>query len=1247
MRQDNWNYILQQSYVGVAAAIFTIVLASVVYASPNNTFQLTAAQNLTSHPGLQAQTLLNSAPRLTKMRRRKNTTAQATNPQLAGQQLYQSLNQKYSASLVNKKPRKTPLISTAQQENLKALNSKLQYSGGVTVTFSKVRGTPTYIKPHGASIKPSFSGLTAVKPSKNAVAMQFLSENRALLKLEDPTKELVLVNQSTDTQDKTHFSFQQTINGVPVWGKQVLVHLDKNDGVYLFQGRYEPTQANLNTKPKITAQNSINKVLDDLNISGSLSEPADSELVVYTKNDGTPVLTFKVEVSPAIDERWIYFINAETSAISHKIFNIHKNLVSASGTDLNGQNKTFNAWYNSSDATYYLIDPSTPTAAQNLDPVTDGPQSIGDTYILHANNGDGSSLFFNKNGTQTSWQDPAAVSAAYNTRQVYDYYLNTFSRNSIDGNGKNLMVVIHYKQNHDNAFWNGAYMVYGDGGTIFSPLAGCLDVAGHEMTHGVIENSANLIYENQSGALNESFADVFGAMIDRGDWLVGEDCTIASPGYLRDMQNPSNGLGGQPTHMDEYQNLPNTPSGDNGGVHVNSGIPNRAAYLIAEGLSTESLGTSIGRADTEQIYYRALTIYLTQSSQFIDARRALFQAAEDLHGQGSIQSQAVATAFDAVGITDNGTTTPPDTTPTPTDPISGDDVMVYLYPRDGTHDNPSEDFDLYAQTMGNPFTGYDPVLDTGPFNVTGDLDLPAAYTKPAAYTGSAGTDYYYIASDNNIYFAVLNGTDIQMTTSGVISSFTISPDGRYVAYTSIFTTDNNLYVIDLNNGGAVSSYPIISQNYQGGGAVTSNTILYADALSFDYTSNTIVFDALNCQSTPDSLCSNGAGLNYWSIGIFEINSARFFFPFPGQSPDIDLGYPSFAANNNFVITLDLLDYTNFSTSGLVSSEAIAINFEQQIITSVYSFGLNTSEFWSAPSFWGGDDFITMQVPASASQSGLISASRRTIDSNWQGTGSLEDVNIYGVAMPMMHRAGQRVISGGLTPSTSILNFGNGSMGGSSQLTLTLTNSGNSDVNISNITSNNNNFTHNGVNTRVPRNQSVTITVTYTATQAGTQAGSLVIENDGQGGNVVISLTGTATSGDTIAPVVTPPANITVAAISASGTVASDPAIAVFLNGATATDNVGLVGAVTNDAPATFPAGTTTTVTFSATDAAGNIGMATAMVTIGNYSSVGGSSGGGGGGGAFSLLSLLIMLFAMLGVRLPAADFTRQILRTRD
>jgi bacillolysin len=1122
---------LKQIVIGLLAVITTVMISSVALAAAN--YQLTQSPRFSLSADANGQDLAAIPPQAAiKARRKTVSSSPLSNPKLVGQQLYQALTQKSSVALASRKTPKingaqsAAIIDPAQQQNLKSLNLQLKDSGGVKVSFDTNKGTPTFIKPNNVSIKPKIAGLATAKHSKSAIAMQFLKDNRALLKLENPEAELQTVSQVTDAQNKTHIRFQQTIQGVPVWGKQAQVHLDKDDGVYLFQGRYQPTVNNINVTPNITAQAAIDKVLQDLDFAGVLPESANTELVVYTTSSGSSVLTYKVEVSPTIQDRWIYFIDAATAAVVHKIYNTHKNVVQASGTGIDNEPRTFNVW-DAQNGTYYLVDPDTPTVGGNADPVADGPRPTGDTYILDAQNGDGSQLFFNTHNAPNNWPDHVAVSAAYNTRLVYEYYLNTFGRNSIDGNNKNLMVVVHFENNLDNAFWNGTFMVYGDGGNIFSPLAGCLDVAGHETTHGVIESSAGLIYENQSGALNESFADVFGAMIDNdeynnndnnSDWKLGENCTLVNPFYLRDMANPPSGLGGgQPAHMNDYQNLPNTQDGDNGGVHINSGIPNRAAYLIAEGLTTEGLGTSIGRAQTQQIYYLALTSYLTQSSQFIDARRALIQAAEDLHGANSTQTQAVADAFDAVGVTEGGGTpapTPPDTRPTPTDPVAGDEQMVYLSP------NGNGELELYVQTMDDPFTGYNINSDFGPYNDAADLDPAAFYTKPAALTDAFGTFYYYVANNFDIYEAVLLGPDIQRTftsddpnTPGIYSIAT-SPNGRYVAYTTDDGADNNIYVIDFDNAGTIYEFPVVPEDYQGGSTVIGNTIFYADALAFDYSSSLIVFDALNCLSTEVSACSDpGGGYQYWSIGVLDVTTGQFFFPIANQSPAIDLGYPSFAANNNYVITLDLQDKTNSTDQAtVINSEAVTIDFENQQINTVHDFGTSDSSYWSIPTFWGDDSFVTMQAPAITDPTVGISASRVSINQQWQGSSNLQEINPFAVAMPIMHRTGQRSLNGRLTPNVAMLDFGDVPPGESRQRSVTLSNPGNSDVNITNITTNNSNFTHNGVNTRVPRGQSITITVDYFSTQRGTDAGSLVISHDGESGTTVVSLVANGDNG---------------------------------------------------------------------------------------------------------------------------------------
>ncbi|HDR7449561.1 TPA: peptidase M4 family protein, partial [Bacillus toyonensis] len=200
----------------------------------------------------------------------------------------------------------------------------------------------------------------------------------------------------------------------------------------------------------------------------------------------------------------------------------------------------------------------------------------------------------------------------------------------------------NFGTNYNNAFWNGQQMVYGDGdGVQFAPLSGSLDVVAHELTHAVTDKSAELEYLNQSGALNESFSDVFGYFVDPANWDLGEAVTTpkVAGDALRSLSNPEKY--GQPAHMNDYQYLPPTEEGDNGGVHINSGIPNKAAYLTIN---------AIGKEKAEKVYYRALTTYLTPTSDFSKARAALLQSVADYDGVNSATYQAVQKAWNDVGV---------------------------------------------------------------------------------------------------------------------------------------------------------------------------------------------------------------------------------------------------------------------------------------------------------------------------------------------------------------------------------------------------------------------------------------------------------------------------------------------------------------------------------------------------------------------------------------------------------------------
>ena len=252
------------------------------------------------------------------------------------------------------------------------------------------------------------------------------------------------------------------------------------------------------------------------------------------------------------------------------------------------------------------------------------------------------------------------VTEAYDySGSTYNFFRDVFNRNSIDTRGMKLDSTVHYGEDYNNAFWNGTQMVYGDGdGDIFERFTKSIDVIGHELTHGVTQYEAALEYEGQAGALNESFSDVFGSLVkqyslkqkaEKADWLIGSGLfTRKVKGIaLRSMKEPGSayndptiGKDPQPGHMKEYVNT----TSDNGGVHINSGIPNRAFYLTAVelgGYAWEKAG---------RIWYITLTERLRERSNFQRAAISTIEVAENLFGRGSKEQKAVQKAWNMVGL---------------------------------------------------------------------------------------------------------------------------------------------------------------------------------------------------------------------------------------------------------------------------------------------------------------------------------------------------------------------------------------------------------------------------------------------------------------------------------------------------------------------------------------------------------------------------------------------------------------------
>lgn len=505
---------------------------------------------------------------------------------------------------------------------------------------------------------PSFlSGeLSDKKVETQKAVKEFLEENKELFKV-NPQTDLTLKEVKSDDLGMKHYVYTRSVNKVPVDGAQFIVHTDKEGKVTTVNGDIHPAAAESlkgDTKVKITKETALSSawkhikltkndtlVKVDGNTLDQVKENLEStnekaDLVVYEK-DGKYYLTFKVQLQfiKPYGANWQIYVNAEDGAIidSYNAVTDADSPQKGYGYGVLGDRKELNTTFDSVKGKYYLKDATKPMNGGYIETFTVNHSDAD--YPVNYRLLDDDNVWTNKD------QGPA-VDAHYHAGKVYDYYKNVHNRNSIDGKGKIIRSGVNYGVNVNNAFWNGQQMIYGDGdGRVFAPLSGALDVVAHELTHAVTQYSADLRYVNQSGALNESFSDVFGYFVDPANWDLGEAVYTprVSGDALRSLSNPEKY--GQPAHMRDYQYLPATEEGDNGGVHINSGIPNKAAYLTIN---------EIGKEKAEKIYYRALTTYLTPTSDFKQARTALLQSAADYDGYDSTAYKAVENAWNQVGV---------------------------------------------------------------------------------------------------------------------------------------------------------------------------------------------------------------------------------------------------------------------------------------------------------------------------------------------------------------------------------------------------------------------------------------------------------------------------------------------------------------------------------------------------------------------------------------------------------------------
>jgi len=464
-----------------------------------------------------------------------------------------------------------------------------------------------------------------------------------------------------------HARFQQTFKGVKVFGGESIVHTNPA-GKQIITDDFRQGIRLGDVTPTLSESAATSKAVGLRGGSKKLTAKPESELVIYRGKDGKDKLTYKVQLrqedGTAQTSMPVYFIDAKTGETVFSYDNLQTGAITGTLKTLYYGSPTGNT-YQHTDGQYVLEDHVRKVATYDLRQGTTTQNHFFDTDNVWGTNTTSSSLSF-------------AATAHYAAEKTYDYFKNVHGRNGIDGNGgplKNAGIDgttrfissgVHYGSGYNNAFWNGSQMLYGDGdGKTFLPFMS-LDIAGHEMAHGVIQHSAGLIYSGESGALNESWADVFGVMVElyadgnvesADTWKIGEDIytpTVAGDA-IRYFDNPHSAINAGYTsddHPDHYAER-YTGSSDNGGVHINSSIGNKVFYLVAKGGTHHRSNVTvkgIGTADAAKIWYKALTSYMTSSTNFAGAKTATLNAATALFGETSAQYTAVSQAWTACGI---------------------------------------------------------------------------------------------------------------------------------------------------------------------------------------------------------------------------------------------------------------------------------------------------------------------------------------------------------------------------------------------------------------------------------------------------------------------------------------------------------------------------------------------------------------------------------------------------------------------
>jgi Zn-dependent metalloprotease len=501
------------------------------------------------------------------------------------------------------------------------------------------------------------------RPDPATAALRALGQHPAAA-LPSAGQELVPGATVVDRDGGTHVRMDRTYAGLPVLGGDLVVHQGPG-------ARWEGVSQTLDAPLTLSSTPAVAKAAaQDRALSPAAAlkgirglRAGDPPRLVVDALAGAPRLAWEVTTlgrhADGTPSRLSTYVDARTGKVRRR----EEGIQTADGSGRSLYSGTVPVEVTRSGSSYTLTDPTRGNAR------TTDMQNQEDSILCQVfGSGCSNGVAFSSpdtsfgNGTNAD-RESAAVDAHYGGAVTFDYFRLVHGRNGIFGNGTGAPSRVHYGKAYVNAFWDGTKMTYGDGdGTEFGPLVS-LDVAGHEMSHGVTENTAGLTYSGESGGLNEATSDIFGTMVefyaangdDPADYLIGEEFDLASHQGFRRMDDPI-ADGSSPNCWSS-----NTKNLD---VHYSSGVGNHFFYLLAEGSGAKTIGgvahssstcngstiSGIGREAAQKIWFRALDVYMTSGTTYSQARTATLSAAADLYGAGSAEQNAVASAWSVVGV---------------------------------------------------------------------------------------------------------------------------------------------------------------------------------------------------------------------------------------------------------------------------------------------------------------------------------------------------------------------------------------------------------------------------------------------------------------------------------------------------------------------------------------------------------------------------------------------------------------------